>query len=220
VYHIFSFSGYANESGFIKDERHLYQELPCHVNIDACAMQCYHRGDLNIPFILKNTDKGFERMHHFVRASDEVLRKRGYRLTPQRHMILSVIQEANEHLSIEQITERVQQRNPYVSLSTVYRTLELLRELGLVRESHLFGEQPHYEAVGGHAHLHLICRRCRMTIHLDDELLGNLHEQLQAQYHFHGMMLDLVAAGYCDPCWQLMQQEEQKPPDDKPSGAP
>jgi len=76
-------------------------------------------------------------MHHFVRSSNELLRKRGYRLTPQRFMILSVIQEAEQHLSVEQITERVQKRNPYVSLSTIYRTLELLRELGLVRENHL-----------------------------------------------------------------------------------
>jgi Fe2+ or Zn2+ uptake regulation protein len=147
-------------------------------------------------------------MHHFVSSSNELLRKRGYRLTPQRHMILSVIQEAGEHLSIDQITERVQQRNPYVSLSTVYRTLELLRELGLVRENHFLGEQPRYEAVEGQAHHHLVCRRCRATIHLDEALLGNLHEQLQVQYGFHSLTLDLVAAGYCDSCWQLLQRQE------------
>lgn len=146
-------------------------------------------------------------MHHYVKSSNELLRKRGYRLTPQRHMILSVIQEAHEHLSIDQIAERVQQRNPYVSLSTIYRTLELLRELGLVRENHFLGEQPRYEAVAGEAHHHLVCRRCRATIHLDEALLGNLHEQLQAQYKYHHLTLDLVAAGYCDACWQLLQQE-------------
>ncbi len=148
-------------------------------------------------------------MHHFVRSSNELLRKRGYRLTPQRYMILSVIQEANEHLSIEQITERVQQRNPYVSLSTIYRTVELLKKLNLIRENHLSGEQPHYEAVEGHAHHHLVCRRCRTTIHLNEALLGNLHEQLQEEYHFHNLTLDLVAAGYCTVCWKAIQQEEQ-----------
>lgn len=148
-------------------------------------------------------------MHHFVRSSNELLRKRGYRLTPQRYMILSVIEEAHDHLSIEQITERVQKRSPYVSLSTIYRTLDLLLNLGLIRENHLPGEPPYYEAAEGQAHHHLVCRRCRMTIHLDEELLGNLDEQLQEQYHFHGLTLDLVVAGYCAPCWQLMQQEEQ-----------
>ncbi|OLB32532.1 MAG: hypothetical protein AUF64_02760 [Chloroflexi bacterium 13_1_20CM_54_36] len=147
-------------------------------------------------------------MHHYVKSSNEMLRKKGYRLTPQRHMILSVIQEADEHLSIDQILERVQERNPYVSLSTIYRTLELLRELGLVRENHLPGEQPHYETAESTEHHHLVCRRCRTIIHLEDNLLGNLHEQLQQQHAFHGLTLDLVAAGYCDACWKKMQQEQ------------
>ena len=146
-------------------------------------------------------------MHNYVKSSNETLRKLGYRLTPQRHMILSVIQEAGGHLSIDQITERVQERNPYVSLSTVYRTLELLRELGLVRENHLPGEQPHYEIAETAAHHHLVCRRCHAIIHLEDTLLGNLHEELQQRYSFHGLTLDLVAAGFCDSCWQHMQKE-------------
>src|SRR6202049_1950590 len=150
-------------------------------------------------------------MHHYVHTSNEMLRKRGYRLTPQRHMILSVIQEADEHLSIEQITDRVQILNPYVSLSTIYRTLELLRELGLVRENHMPGEQPRYEAAEGQAHHHLVCRRCHATIHLDAALLGNLNEQLQEQYHFHNLTLDLVAAGYCDACWKILQEEPLRP---------
>lgn len=146
-------------------------------------------------------------MNQYVESSNKMLRKRGYRLTPQRFMILSVIQEADGHLSVDQITERVQKRNPYVSLSTIYRTLELLKELGLVRENHLPGEQPHYEVADGHAHHHLVCRNCRTLIHLDDTLLGDLGEQLQKQYHYHDLTLDLVAAGYCDTCWQSMQNK-------------
>jgi Fe2+ or Zn2+ uptake regulation protein len=148
-------------------------------------------------------------MHHFVRASNELLRKRGYRLTPQRHMILSVIQEANEHLSVEQITERVQERNPFVSLSTVYRTLELLLKLGLIHENHLPGASPRYEAAEGQAHHHLVCRRCGMTIHLEETLLGDLHERLQQEYHFHDLTLSLMAVGYCVPCQQFIETEGQ-----------
>src|SRR5437588_9279608 len=147
-------------------------------------------------------------MHHYVKSSNEMLRKRGYRLTPQRHMILSVIQEADGHLSIDQITQRVQERNPYVSLSTVYRTLELLRELGLVREVHLPGEQPHYEPVEGTAHHHLVCRTRRGKKHLDDTLLGNLNETLQNQHHFHSLTLDLVSARYCHTYWKARQHEQ------------
>jgi Fe2+ or Zn2+ uptake regulation protein len=145
-------------------------------------------------------------MHQYVNTSNELLRKRGHRLTPQRFMIMSVIQEATEHLSVEQIAERVQERNPYVSLSTVYRTLELLRELGLVRENRLPGEQPRYEIAEGKAHHHLVCRSCRAITHLDEELLGNLHEKLQKDHHFYGLTLDLVASGYCSTCWSKMQR--------------
>lgn len=149
-------------------------------------------------------------MHSFLESSNELLRKRGYRLTPQRHMILSVIQEANKHLSVEQITERVQQYNPHVSLSTVYRTLELLKTLDLIRESHLPGEPPYYETAEGYAHHHLVCRRCHTTIHLDETLLGDLHEKLQAKYHFHNLTLDLMAVGYCSQCWQSIHQQGQE----------
>jgi Fe2+ or Zn2+ uptake regulation protein len=149
-----------------------------------------------------------QRMHQYVNASNELLRKRGYRLTPQRFMIMSVIQEANEHLTVEQIAERVQERNPYVSLSTIYRTLELLRELGLVRENRLPGEQPRYETAEGKAHHHLVCRGCRAVIHLDEHLLGNLHEKLQEDYHFYGLTLDLVASGYCSDCWNALQNSK------------
>jgi Fe2+ or Zn2+ uptake regulation protein len=151
-------------------------------------------------------------MHQYVNSSNEMLRKRGYRLTPQRFMILSVIQEAEEHFTIDQIAERVQKRNPYVSLSTIYRTLELLRELGLVRENHLSGEQPRYEAAEGQNHHHLVCRNCRAIIHLDDTLLGTLNEQLQEQYQFHNVTLDLVAAGYCESCWKKLQRESPEKP--------
>jgi Fe2+ or Zn2+ uptake regulation protein len=146
-------------------------------------------------------------MQSSLQSSDDILRKRGYRLTPQRHMILRVIQEADTHLNIEQIMERVQQANPCVNLSTVYRTLELFKHVDLVRESHLHGEQPTYEIAEGHAHHHLICRRCHTTIHLDGALLGDLNELLQKQHQFHNLTLELVAAGYCDDCWQILQQE-------------
>ncbi len=57
------------------------------------------------------------------------------------------------------------------------------------------------------AHHHLVCRRCHETTHLDEALLGNLHEQLQKQFRFYNLTLDLIAAGYCHTCWQAVQQE-------------
>ena len=137
----------------------------------------------------------------------DTLREQGYRLTLQREIIIEAVEAVQGHISVDDIYQQVHPRFPQVNLSTIYRTLELLRELGLVRENHLPGEQPRYEAAAGKAHHHLVCRLCRRVIHLDDTLLGNLNEQLQEQYHFHGLTLDLVAAGYCDTCWDSMQHE-------------
>jgi Fur family ferric uptake transcriptional regulator len=59
----------------------------------------------------------------------------------------------------------------------------------------------------GKAHHHLVCRGCRAVIHLDEQLLGDLHEKLQEEYHFHGLNLDLMATGYCQSCWNSLQKD-------------
>ncbi len=139
-------------------------------------------------------------MPHSTAMNTETLRRQGLRLTPQRQMILDVIEQAQEHLSAETICQRVQERYPFVSLSTIYRTLEILKRVGLVREVHLLGEQRFYESADGGAHHHLLCRGCGVVLHADDALLAGLREQLEQQYHFTPLSLDLIATGYCDSC--------------------
>ncbi len=118
------------------------------------------------------------------------------------------MQEAGEHLTIEQITKRVQAENPLISVSTIYRTLELLEELGLIASFHFPGQQIHYEAIDDKAHHHLVCRGCHTVLHLDQALPGNLPEQLEERYHFHQLRFSLLAAGYCEQCWKTRQQNE------------
>ncbi len=136
-----------------------------------------------------------------------LLQRHGYRITPQRNMILNVIQEANGHISLEQIAERVQEYNPHVSLSTIYRTLEMLKALGLILETHFPGEPPHYEILQSRTHHHFVCKNCHSVTHLDEALLGDLHERLQAQYGYHGLVLSLQAVGYCDQCQRTLSDE-------------
>jgi Fe2+ or Zn2+ uptake regulation protein len=133
-------------------------------------------------------------------ADNEILSRQGLRLTPQRQMILQVIEQAQEHLSAESICQRVQARYPSVSLSTVYRTLERLKTLGVIREVHLLGDQRFYESAGGGVHHHLLCRGCGSILHADDDLLAGLREQLEQRYHFMPLSLDLIATGYCVAC--------------------
>jgi Fur family ferric uptake transcriptional regulator len=134
---------------------------------------------------------------------------KGLRLTPQRQMILDVIEQAADHLSAEGICQRVQARYPFVSLSTVYRTLELLKTLGLVREVHLLGDQRFYESAEGGLHHHLLCRGCGSVLHADDDLLSGLREQLEQRYHFTPLSLDLIATGYCAACQSQATPAEQ-----------
>jgi Fe2+ or Zn2+ uptake regulation protein len=131
----------------------------------------------------------------------EALRRQGVRLTPQRQMVLSVIEQSHqEHLSAEAICQRVQLQYPFVSLSTIYRTLELLKQVGLVREVHLFGEQRFYESAGAGDHHHLLCRGCGVVLHAEAALLAGLREHLERHYHFTPLSLDLIATGYCETC--------------------
>jgi Fe2+ or Zn2+ uptake regulation protein len=139
-------------------------------------------------------------VHLHTTYEHDPFRRQGFRLTPQRQMILTVIEQSQEHLSAEAICRRVQERYPFVSLSTIYRTLELLKKRGLVREIHLLGEQRFYESADSGAHHHLLCRGCGAVLHADDALLAGLREQLEQRYRFTPLSLDLIATGYCDGC--------------------
>lgn len=89
-----------------------------------------------------------EGMNRFIPSIDETFHSRGRKVTPQREMIWCALREADEHLSASQIFKRVQERNPCTTLATVYRTLEVLQEVGLAREVRLPGEKTKYKVLG------------------------------------------------------------------------
>src|SRR5213593_3080685 len=89
----------------------------------------------------------------------QLLRSRGMRMTPQRRAILAEVMSAEGHISPTAIARRVQERVPGVNASTVYRTLDLLEELGVLSHAHLeSGPEYHHQSDGGH--VHLACSRC------------------------------------------------------------
>lgn len=137
-----------------------------------------------------------------------VLHEHGYRLTPQRYLILHTLDLAHNHLSIAELLQRVQEQNPQVTLSTIYRTLDVLKELGLILETHQPGKAATYEIMKGQAHHHLFCKKCQSIIHLEPTLLGMLNEHLERQFHFHSVTLMLSAVGYCKSCWQASKVQE------------
>ena len=124
----------------------------------------------------------------------------GYRLTPQRMMIVSAIQNSNDHISAEEIFTQVVARYPHINISTVYRTLELLKELGLVMETDLGeGRVRYHPADKGHHH-HLVCQECGAIIDLDESALSALKDTLLREYRFRADLRHLAIFGRCAGC--------------------
>ena len=130
----------------------------------------------------------------------ETLREQGYRLTPQRLMILSAIHGSDHHISAEEIYGQVHVKYPNVNISTVYRTLELLKELGLVTETDLGGGKFRYHSVEKGHHHHLICRKCGRVFELDESVLKPVEGTIIRKYGFKADLSHLAVFGNCVVC--------------------
>ena len=108
------------------------------------------------------------------------LRASGHRLTPQRELVLTAV-ETLGHATPDQVYAEVRRHSQSINLSTVYRTLELLDELGLIHHAHLSDRAPTYHSTSGHEHSHLVCRGCRKVISVErsdmEAALGPLAER-------------------------------------------
>jgi Fur family ferric uptake transcriptional regulator len=139
-------------------------------------------------------------------------------MTPQRQLVLDAVRELG-HSTPEQICQRVQQVAPTVNITTVYRTLDLLDRLDLVRHTHLGHGAPTYSA-HEHEHVHLVCHRCG---HVDevpcadfDALAGTLRDR-------YGFALDashLALSGTCRDCASQDTPTEAASPASAPEETP
>ena len=129
----------------------------------------------------------------------ERLRGSGYRLTPQRELILAAVERLG-HATPDEVLSEVRQHSSAVNASTVYRTLEVLEELGLVRHAHLSDRAPTYHSVTDHEHFHLVCRNCRKVISVDPDVLHPLIRQLEADHRFKVDVGHLTVFGTCEDC--------------------
>ena len=130
----------------------------------------------------------------------EALRDLGYRLTPQRQLILTALEEGNDHISAEDIHARVCVQYPHVNISTVYRTLDLFKKLGMVTETDLgSGQFRYHPAEKGHHH-HLICEQCGKTIETTESPFLALKRTLLKEYGFKSNINHLAIFGLCAKC--------------------
>jgi Fur family transcriptional regulator, ferric uptake regulator len=129
----------------------------------------------------------------------QLLRERGYRLTPQRELVLAAVDELG-HATPDEVLEKVHERSKAVNISTVYRTLELLEELGLVRHTHITDRAPTYHSKATPDHVHLVCRECGAVLEAPPSDFEPLVERLEQSHGFQPDLGHLTVFGRCGGC--------------------
>src|SRR5438309_10541055 len=109
-------------------------------------------------------------------SATEALHTSGYRLTMQRQLVWDTLRQSKKHLSAEDILDHIRRQYPRFNLATVYRSLEVLEELGLVKETRI-RDRAYYElAAEGTDHYHLVCDHCGSPLHIEgDHMVPVLH---------------------------------------------
>jgi len=134
-----------------------------------------------------------------------LLREKGYRLTPQRELVLDAVTTLG-HATPEEVCAEVRRTASGVNISTVYRTLELLEELGLVRHAHLGHGAPSYHPAGHDSHLHLVCRDCQKITEIDVDVAAELVGRLQAEHGFDTDVEHFAIYGRCRSCTEARER--------------
>lgn len=124
----------------------------------------------------------------------------GRRLTRQRQLVLRVLQESDEHLDAETLYQQVKRRDQRISLATVYRTLSVLKELGLVEEHRLGEEHGHFEAVQDVPHYHFTCVACGRVIEFEAPEVTEVVRTFRQQEQASVTDVHLLLSGFCSRC--------------------
>ena len=142
--------------------------------------------------------------HSFITA----LRQRGYRVTPQREMVIEVIAHAQRHMTAEEVYAALQERTHAVNIATVYRTLDLLVEEGLASRADLGGGQVVYATAAHGPHIHLVCRQCGHVLDADVAFFESLFRHIEAAYGFVCSPPHFAIYGLCAECSTSREKTE------------
>lgn len=120
--------------------------------------------------------------------------------TRQRRLLFGVIQEAERHLDAKELYRRASERDPSISLATVYRNLRLFKEQGLVDEKHLGQAHCYYAMKQLGEHQYLVCTACGQAIEFESPLIRKLIAEVQRKNNFSVTKIELYLEGYCHKC--------------------
>jgi len=115
-------------------------------------------------------------------------------------MILSIIESSNDHISAEEIYAQIVSEYPGVNISTVYRTLELLTQLGLIYEMYHGDGRVGYHPEGKGHHHHLVCRKCGKVIDINESVMFSVKDILLQAFSFDADLNHLAISGICENC--------------------
>lgn len=138
------------------------------------------------------------------------LKEKGVRLTRQRQILLELIDKAGQHLDAERLYRLAKERDPKLNRVTVYRTLKMLKQGGLVDEldlMHYGGDQHYYESRLKQEHAHVICLRCGRVEEFFGEPLQRLRRQIETHFGFQVVLSRTEVGGYCAHCRTLRASE-------------
>jgi len=141
------------------------------------------------------------------------LREKGVRLTRQRELLLEIIDRSGEHLDAERLYLLAKEKDSKLNRVTVYRTLKLLKQGGLVDEldlMHYGGDQHYYETRMKQEHAHVVCLRCGKVEEFFGEPLQRLRRQIESHFGFQILLARTEVGGYCSHCQSLRAREMEQ----------
>lgn len=146
-------------------------------------------------------------------TAKDALTLKGVRLTRQRRILLDLIDKTGEHLDAERLYQMAKEKDPRLNRVTVYRTLKLLKEGGLVDEldlMHQAGEQHFYETRQKQEHAHVICLACGKVEEFFGEPLRRMREQIESHFGFQVVLARTEVGGYCSHCQAVRAREMEE----------
>ena len=126
------------------------------------------------------------------------------RSTGQRQLILDIIQQADRHLDADEIYQQARQKQPSISLSTVYRSLQLFKSLGLIEEHQFDSVRRYYETTARTKHQHLVCQGCGRIFEFNCTSTERLKSRISKEEGFMVTDAEVHLAGYCPECQQRL----------------
>lgn len=144
-------------------------------------------------------------MKNTIDVLKDKLKETGFKITPQRRAIVEILLKNNHtHLSSEEIYDLVRVDCPEIGLATVYRTMQLLDEIGAISKLNLDDGCIRYEICldkeDSHNHHHLICKKCGKIMEAKEDLLDNIECEIQKLYNFEILDHDVKFYGLCEDC--------------------